>query len=145
MCTSSCRRFAWIATLLASPHVAIAQPDLYDFQERCGKQAREWFQTGFKDGVERVHNGKMLSSFQNHYSLTLKRCFILTANVTIETENGKRSSSTMRTLLDINDNRELGFYFKRGLDAAPFQCEVNELPCRSDEEWQELLKPYLED
>jgi hypothetical protein len=49
------------------------------------------------------------------------------------------------TLFDVNENKEYGTFFKRSEDNAPFQCKVLQNVCHSESEWQELLKPYMEE
>jgi hypothetical protein len=49
------------------------------------------------------------------------------------------------TLFDINENKEYGEFFKRSDMGNPAQCYVQQKSCRSESEWQELLRPYMEE
>jgi len=71
------RSIVLAALLFWWPCLGHAQPnkDLYDLQERCGKQAEERFQ-GI--GKQRETAGFTFSfDFENHYSLRLNKCFFL--------------------------------------------------------------------
>jgi hypothetical protein len=120
---------------------AYDQPDkvLYELQERCGKQAAKFFAAEYKP-VTNVQNGQMLSNYENHYSPKLNKCFFLEITETIE----KRGISESMRLFDLNENKEYGAYFK-AYSGKVMQCEVRDQICRSDVEWRQLAKPYLED
>ena len=57
----------------------------------------------------------------------------------------QKSTSTLILLYDINENREYGSFFKRDSDSAPFDCKVAGRICRSQQEWESLVGPYMDD
>jgi hypothetical protein len=69
----------------------------------------------------------------------------LEISTSLEYKKKNKSSSTLYRLYDLNDNREIGSYFKRSQDAEPLDCVVAGQSCRSLTEWERLLKPYMED
>ena len=131
-----------IAGLLCfSAHVS-AQPnkDLYELQERCGKRAAEVFDREY--GSDK--NGQTLFNYENHYSERFKKCFFLEIAMSYEREEGKPASKIMR-LFDINENKEYGAFVGGPTESTPVTCVVRGKNCRSESEWRQLLKPFMED
>lgn len=120
-----------------------AKPKLatIDIQEQCARQAREQYRQA---GWEK----QALANFQNHYSATLSKCFML-----IESTN---AVFTSKVLMDAFEGRILGNYLwqvdkgKKFWEVPPIQCDVL-LPsgetalCKSSMEFEELAKAYLEE
>ena len=142
-----------VATLALSLS-CLAAPDkvVYELQERCGKQASAEFKREFgavgtpitQSGTTSLHN------FQNHYNSKLNACiYLIRSNGFIAARGKKPGESTkgheMQALYDLNENKELGSYFKFSDSATPMQCQVGSSTCRSKEEWEVLIRPYLEE
>jgi hypothetical protein len=148
------RKF-FIATALAllaacgwANHAAAA-PDKaqYELQERCGKRAAEIFRQEFGDedtSISNTETGESITTYNNHYSATLNKCFFLEIVTNISYKSTPEDTSTMMTLFDLNDHKEYGDYFKSSLDSNPATCNVKNAVCHSESEWRELLKPYME-
>ena len=50
----------------------------------------------------------------------------------------------MKSLFDFNENRELGsFVLDKNLSSR--DCSVYEKVCKSEEDWDSLVKPYMEE
>jgi hypothetical protein len=91
--------------LAAAGTAARAEPnkDQYELQERCGKDAAEFFQRFDKGYPPAV-------SFTNHYNPYLNGCFVLVNRTRIE--SGKGVTWIEWDLWDVNENRQvdvLGF------------------------------------
>ena len=48
-------------------------------------------------------------------------------------------------LYDINENREYGSFLKHESDSLPFDCKVSGKMCRSEQEWESLVSPYMDE
>ncbi len=132
-------------------HVS-AQPnkELYELQERCGKRAEEFFRREY--GPASGKDGQMFN-YENHYSSRLNKCFFLLIFVSFE--KGKLDSTTSMLLSDLNDKKEYGEFHAGptvtrpdgtplGVESTPLACVVRGKICRSESEWRQLVKPFME-
>ena len=76
----------------------------YEFQERCGKTAADWFKARFKDGSEKTNDRQAVSDFSNHYNRKLNKCFVLVAWSLFS----KDDLTTWQQLYDVNENKQYG-------------------------------------
>jgi hypothetical protein len=112
----------------------------YELQEKCARDAREWYNRWRQEMSELFSAGLM--DYTNHYSVRLGRCFILTQ---IDGYTGKQRDSTLlhtEALVDVLENRRVGSY---GTSSGYAICEVNQTQCTSRKEWASLVKPYMQD
>jgi hypothetical protein len=102
----------------------------YQLQEQCRKQCDEWFKKSYGDGyVSKTH--------RNHYNQKLKKCFIL-----VTTKNTKLT--TNNELYDVNEDKIYGSFIK-GKDGLPLYCKFVGKECKTEDEWKQLIKPYMEE
>ena len=113
----------------------------YELQEKCGNLCKEYFKKEHGQGIfdDREHSGSI--SYKYHFNKKLSKCFILLD------ENGYiRSYDKLykkKSLLDINDKRKYGsFYNIVGTSNA---CDVLEKKCNSEQEWDKLIKSYMDE
>jgi hypothetical protein len=135
-----------LATNLAISE-ASAEPnkEQYELQERCGKRAAEVFKSIYKGGgVTSTENGQDIMTYQNHYSAIFNKCFFLEIRTSVNYKTQDRGTSTMITLFDVNENKDYGTFFMRSVDGVPITCNVEQKICHSRSEWDELLRPYME-
>jgi Protein of unknown function (DUF4236) len=134
------------------PPVAVipppAAPDpriAYDLQEKCGRDAREWFKHFYGDGQSHTKDFSS-SSYRNHYSAKLHRCFALLSSFSIlrDDKTKKMKSADDQHLVDINENNDIGTYFKFSDMQTPMSCSLEDQKCGSPEEWKMAIGPYLE-
>jgi hypothetical protein len=120
--------------------------ELYDLRAKCGRDAREWFKHFFGNGDSRGDGYEGHSSYSNHYDPQSNRCIALvgTTGFLKDAKTGKLSMSDARTLIDVNENKELGNYFKFQNASGPMQCNVGDKPCASQGEWESFVRPYTE-
>lgn len=105
----------------------------YMLSEKCGKSAREHFKfTGLDDPF---------SGYENHYNTKLNKCFSVVHHTSVDSMT--KSNFHTRELVDINENKIYGQFFRRDLD-KPSICNVNSKKCQSIDEWKGLIKPYME-
>jgi len=136
--------------IAASSLSCLAAPDkiAYELAERCGKQASAEFKREFGAvGVPVTQSGTTsLHSFQNHYNSKLNACIYLIRSNGFASVKGKKARGhEMQALYDLNENKEFGTYFKFSDSSALMQCQVGGKTCLSKEEWEALIKPYLEE
>jgi hypothetical protein len=116
-----------------------AQPSkqLYELQERCGRHAAEVFQREYGPGADR-QDEQTLFTYENHYSARLNKCFFLEIAI-----SNKPTSSKIMRLLDLNRNKVYGTFVSGPTE--PLACALQGKACRSESEWRQLLKPFMED
>ncbi len=87
-----------------------------------------------------------MTTYRSHYNSKRNACLYLQiVTGTSKAKNQAPVQVTMQTLFDFNENREIGTFYKRDRDTVTFACKVDEKSCTTLEEWQQLLKPYMED
>jgi hypothetical protein len=157
---ASLRRLAWatkwvsIAVLFVAAATLVAtlpvwKPEdpvrtAYDAQERCGRNAAEWFKRLYIDNAQREFPNNF---YQNHYNGKLNLCLALVASSVDETKPNSFPFAERTTLLDVNENHELGrFIWSIDPPQPPtiFRCEISGTSCRTAEEWNALKKRYME-
>jgi hypothetical protein len=134
-----------IAGLVCFSTYVSAQPNkqLYELQERCGKRAAEVFKRKYSPSVAKIEHGQMRFNYENHYSAQLNKCFFLEIANAYERLDGKPTISKRMRLFDLNDNKEYGTFVSGPTE--PLACSVQDKGCRSESEWRQLLKPFMED
>ncbi|MDQ2954571.1 MAG: hypothetical protein M3R18_06515 [Pseudomonadota bacterium] len=110
-----------------------SRKEIYELQERCGKRAAEIFEKDFPQGER-----KGLELYENHYSIRFNKCFLLEENTLIMRDQGKTTSTKLLTLIDVNANKIYGSF-------SPLNCDVQDTKCRSEQEFRELIRQYMED
>ena len=107
--------------------------EIYELQERCGKRAEQIFEKDFP-----MAERKGLENFENHYSVRLNRCFMLEENTILTKDADKSYTIKMLTLVDVNDNKSYGSF-------SPLGCEVQNVRCKSEQEFRSLIRQFMED
>jgi hypothetical protein len=136
-----------VAAMRSIPE-ASAEPnkEQYELQERCGKRAAEVFKSYNPGGeITNTDTGQDIVTYQNHYSARFNKCFVLQITTSVNFRSSNKSMSTLMTLFDVNENKDYGQFFKSSLYEIPTTCEVQKQVCHSQTEWEELLKPYMEE
>lgn len=117
--------------------------ELYDLQDKCGKRSQEYFKHKYGNGTINNEDEYSQSSYQCHYNKKLNKCFILILT------NGRTINSNGNTpfynksLFDINENRELGFFYRTNTDTSMI-CTMGKI-CKNSLEWDELVEPYMKE
>lgn len=139
-------RVTLLILLLASPGYAAPDKVLYELQERCGKTAAQLFKHDWKvdPGTPMRFPGaseSTIPNYRNHYNALLNKCFYLVTSVSWDAKN--KESSTSEDLSDANENKGYGSFF--GARERVVLCQVLSRYCKSKEEWDSLIRPYMED
>jgi hypothetical protein len=125
------------ALLFASAAGAQTRTESYMLQERCGKRADEIFRTDYGTHSKRTEHGELRFNYESHYNERLNKCFFLEDATSYSVVDGKSNSIEIVRLFDANGNKE---YANFSFGA----CIVNGKTCGSYEEFQELIKQYME-
>ena len=120
--------------LLFGDGYAVSKKEDYDLQERCGKRAEEYFKRDYGSG----DNGDEHYNYINHYNTKLNKCFMLVTIGSLE------KKLIQEKLIDINENKEYGDIIYK-LDNKQMHCMFLDKVCRSKDEWDVLVKPYMEE
>lgn len=107
-------------------------------QDNCGKECEELFQKKYYvDNKSFPHINKSFS-YKHHYNKKLNKCFILII------ETGKNNSHKRMKLIDIHKrDTNYGLFSTIGEDIR--FCSFLNKTCKSEEEWNSLIKPYMEE
>ena len=122
---------------------AASRAEEYELREKCGKRAAELFKQEFGTGIQNTKNGQLVTVYRNHYSAKLNKCFLLLTTTSFETKKQPPSKTTTFTVVDINENREYGSFTK--IENTPFTCYVLEKTCVSEQEWNSLIRVYMDE
>lgn len=97
-------------------------------KKQCEKAGEEWVEADEK----KFFRDKF--THQNHYNTKLDKCFILVSY----------SKNNLKVLREINENKTYGSVRSKQ-DGTASICSVLEKTCGSEEEWNALVKSYMEE
>jgi hypothetical protein len=113
------------------------QKQIYELRKECGKSAAEF--------AQRLKLCDGQGGYTNHYNMKLNVCFIyMTASC--NSDKGKDDKFWAESLIDVNENKDYANYIGPGqilFDDKPAMCFVGAKHCKSLLEFQELIKPYM--
>jgi len=118
--------------------------DLYELQEKCGKTTGDEFKKEWGNGIVNDKESQMISKYVNHYNKRMNKCFYLLTTSTYP-KNKKQTSVEMRGLWDIQENKSYGELDIYTVGTKLFICNVEETQCSSKQQWETLIKPYMND
>ena len=118
---------------------------IYELREKCGKDASDWFKREHGDQVDAVPTiVTVQNEYTNHYNEHLNRCYAIVLNAhLISSAQHKIHSIKSASLVDVNENHEVGTYFINSESTTPLKCSVDDHQCGSIDEWQQLSAPYM--
>lgn len=113
--------------------------EAYELGEQCGKQAAQIFTKENGTGIEGSEKEiMMLSNYENHYNRKLNKCFYLLTSVLRDAEG---RSGAIKYLRDINENKKYGSV--SSANNQLMNCDVLGKRCHSEDEWNSLIAPYM--
>ena len=120
---------------------------LSELQEQCVNRSKEYFKKEYGNGIINGENGERLTSnCTNHYNKKLNKCYILiTSTQFIRNTENKIENIRIKTLFDLNENREYGSFMQFENNNKPINCRILETYCNLEKEWDLLVKPYMEE
>ena len=139
------------ATRAASPGTsAPAPPDpqvVYDLREKCGEDARRWYEHFYEAGGSHSRPPAARRGFTSHYNTRSNECFALTSSISsIKVLESRHAEVVeMQTLSNVLENEDVGTLLNRADAATPAECHVAQQVCKSRAEWESLTAPYMRD
>ena len=119
----------------------------YDLQAKCSRDARGWFNENWSRDKD-----TSLLNFSNHYNKSLNKCFILVEYHYMVDANGSWVNDI--SLWDVYENSRYGTFVERhsisfkptvSTDDSVMTCELATQKCKTAEEFNGLVRPYLND
>jgi len=129
-------------------HKIIKEPSsLSELQEQCVNRSKEYFKKEYGNGMINGENGeRLISKYTNHYNEKLNKCYILiTSTEFIRNKENKIENIGLKTLFELNENKEYGSLIKFENDNKLINCRILEKYCNLEREWDLVVKPYMED
>jgi hypothetical protein len=121
------------------PHV------VYDLREKCGEDARRWYEHFLEDGGTHSQQPAARRGFTSHYNTRSNECFAVTSSINSIRELKSRQAEVVeiQTLSNVLENKDVGTFLNRADAAAPAECHVAQQVCKSRAEWESLTAPYM--
>ena len=121
--------------LMLTGTMAAGEPNvtLHQLQKNCEQLAAETFNRETANDEDRI-------DYRAHYNTRLNKCLYVETYIS-RTPAG---TNTWVYLSDLQGNRIYGG-FHRSTNIGLFYCSLREKECHSEVEWNDLVKPYLED
>jgi hypothetical protein len=110
-----------------------------ELQENCRRESEERFKETYGDEITINEKETGVNSYRNHYNKKLKKCFVIFTTTGFTPSNNK--TYTKKFLFGLDDNKEYGFFQSNGT----FFCKVMKKKCKAENEWDLLVKPYIEE
>jgi len=101
---------------------SVSPKELYELQERCGKEGEEFYKKTFNESTSRLD--------QNHYNKKLNRCFITVTDFEYHREY----------LYDVTEHKQLGFIIN---DDKGIWGSFSQQSCDLRIQCDSLVKPYM--
>jgi len=133
--TSSAPTSAAALRTPAGPPAAADPRVSYELREKCGEDARLWYQHLQENGGRAQQS--ISRGFTSHYNAKTNDCLALTSAFNGRTEQ--------RKLTDVLENRDIGTISYESDSATPVECHVAGQLCKSQQEWASLTAPYMND
>ena len=122
----------FLEILLLSATITAAAPNMTLNQLSCEKMAAQAFRRALHD--------EDIVNYRAHYNASLNKClYAETYMYTTPVGN-----NTWVYLSDLQVNRIYGGFYK-STNIGLFYCSVEDKECHSEAEWNQLVKPYMED
>lgn len=108
-------------------------------QEQCAGQCKEYFGKAYGDNVfdDWEHSGSVFYKCHHH---KMNQCFIM-----LDESGYKRSDDKlykMKSLWNLSEKKRYGYFYHIG---SSMVCDVRGKRCKSESEWDALVKPYMKD
>jgi hypothetical protein len=124
--------------LIGSNSYAGSIKENYELQERCGKSSAEFFKKMYGTGYDTKN---LTHSYTSHYNKKLNKCFI--EIVSIGEDEGGQQVSLMMELYDVHENNPYAIFYK---SSDKMNCSLyvpRTMKCNSQEQWNRLVKPFM--
>jgi hypothetical protein len=118
-------------------------------QEKCAEGAKKFFLDrinlyGGSQGIFRDVTGVSLNDFTSHYNKKLDKCF-LRIDYHHWPKDKNESAINTTDIWNVFEGTLLGCVAYSGLDLSVSPCKVENRTCISGNEFEALIKPYMEE
>ena len=120
----------------ATPTAEKSKKEISRLQDQCEKQSKKMFRKAYGNGVVEKNQNVYLYLYKSHYNKKRDQCFMLV------TEDGVLER--YKKLLDVNKNESLGS-IRLNNERKNLGCYLLNSKCDSEEAWDLLAKPYMEE
>ena len=110
-------------------------------QEKCAEGAKKIFREEYGDGISKSE--LMYGGFTTHYNKKFDKCFILLKLFYLSKDKDHTGFYTI-SLIDVFEGKDYGS-FSSGLGSGLPGGKVGDKFCRSEAEFEALIKPYMEE
>lgn len=117
--------------------------EVNESQVKCEKQSKEFFEKAYGNGILEFAESTDMYSHKNHYNKKLNKCFMLLEAV-IHPKDPEKGLIIFGKLVDIAENKIQGVYVSSKTRTSCYLSGTDYKDC-SDQRWNELLKPYMEE
>jgi hypothetical protein len=119
----------------------------YELIQKCSEQAKAWFRSNSS-----AEKDMILLNYNNHYNKAQNRCYIFIEHH-FKPYIGEGWNNAM-SLWDVQENLQYGEYLSRHfLDKdndskeaeTVYECKVYGITCKGSDDFNRLIRPYLND
>jgi hypothetical protein len=144
---TACTREAAPAVTASVTPTPRTREQTFVMQERCGRDAREWFRQFYGDGDKRDANGEMHAEYRNRYDTGNNRCLALASGTTYSKPagSGGPTVSQWAGLVDVNENHNIGTCMELVSPNKMTVCEIEGNKYSSLADWEAAAKLYMGD
>lgn len=125
-----------------------------DMQGRCARDSKQWFDEQWAHGDKDT----LSLDYQNHYNKSLHKCFALVDYRSGKRPGGRHGQSVLihKSLWNVYENnvrqaefssRYISYSVKTESKSQEtiIDCRVDEKTCKSEDEFDNLVHPYMND
>ncbi len=114
-----------------------------ELQVKCEKQCKEFFEKEYGNGTLKFPESTDIYSYKNYYNKKMDKCFIL-LEANVHPKDPEKSMIIFRKLLDMTENKIQGIYVSGKAGTSCYLSGTDYKDC-SNQKWNDLLKPYMEE
>jgi len=115
--------------------------DEYESKKRCGEEAARYFSELHGKGEIITDTGIVSAGYLPHYNKTNNACYIQRFVVNISAKGTPTRIS--KIVEEIHANSLIGYCLTKYGDATADSCIVGEARCSAEQEFDNLIKPYM--
>lgn len=107
-------------------------------QQNCDQSCEEYFCNIYDDGYSKTDKVLEINAYKNHYNKRMRACIM-----SITTS---RNRMYWKRLFNVHTNKTYGEYISMtNGDPIVYVCRVLDEECKSEEEWDLLVRPIMEE
>jgi hypothetical protein len=118
----------------------------YEFREKCGRDAQAWYHHHYEEDKTAANGVYPISgAFTSHYNGKKNKCLAVVNSLTSirDAKTKLTKLGTSNQLTDVLENRDIGKFYKFSDMPKPVVCYVVENRCDSQEGFDVLVAPFM--